>query len=55
MKSYMKPELQVREIRILENIAATPASKAYAKISGKIVPKTVYSSLAEIDSASTGE
>lgn len=53
MKSYMKPELQVREIRILENIA-TPATKAYAEISGKIVPKTIYSSLAEIDSASTG-
>lgn len=53
MKEYMKPALQVREIRIMENIAATKtkAGTAYKKIQSKLVPSTAYSILGEIDSA----
>lgn len=57
MKEYMKPALQVREIRIMENIAATATrgTTAYKKIQGKLVPSTAYSVLGVIDSVSVPE
>lgn len=43
MKTYIKPELQVREIRVMENLArTTPAGAALNWLKGQ-APATVYS------------
>ncbi len=44
MKTYIKPELQVREIRVIENLAkiTTPAGAKLNWLKAQ-VPSTVYS------------
>ena len=44
MKTYVKPELQVREIRVIENLAkiTTPAGAKLNWLKAQ-VPSTVYS------------
>lgn len=43
MKTYIKPELQVREIRVMENLAKiTPAQDKLNWVLGQ-APTTVYS------------
>ena|GEM_PF-1780762 len=40
MKEYVTPALQVREIRVMENVANTPAGRALAWVES--IPTTVF-------------